>query len=348
MQTRFLRWAALCGLSLALTALFIGLGLPGALLLGPMLGAIIIALSGPPLSLPRPLFVAAQGLIGCLVASTIQPSLFQHFVQEGAIMGLAVALTVVAGGAVGYFLVRFGRLPGSTAAWGSSPGAASVMILMSAEFGADMRLVAFMQYLRVFIVVISAAAVSRWLGGAQPAVPDLPGVGAWGVPRLGWPLFGTLAIAFCGAWAGARLRLPAGGLLVPMAIAASLNLSGVFAVDLPLWLLDLTYFTAGSYIGLAFDRPSLFHALRALPQMLAGTGMLIALCAVSAWALMRFAHSDALTAYLATTPGGLDSVAVIAASSHADVGLVLGIQTLRLFIVILTGPPIAKLLSRSA
>jgi membrane AbrB-like protein len=161
-------------------------------------------------------------------------------------------------------------------------------------------------------------------------------------------LLGTLAIAFCGAWAGARLRLPAGGLLMPMAVAAALNLSGLLMIDLPHWLLDLTYLTAGSYIGLAFDRQSLFHALRALPQLLAGTGILIALCGGSAWALTRFAHTDALTAYLATTPGGLDSVAVIAASSHADVPFVLGIQTLRLFIVILTGPPIAKILSRMA
>ena len=346
MQNRFLRWAALCCLSLALTAGFAAIGLPGAILVGPMLGAIVIALSGPPMTFPRPIFTGAQGIIGCLVASTIQPSLFQDFAEQGFIMILAVAMTIVAGGAVGYLLVRFGRLPGSTAAWGSSPGAASVMILMSAEFGADMRIVAFMQYLRVFIVVISASIVSRWLGGAHEAAPNLPAAGALGEFGLRWTLFATLAIACCGAWAGFRLRLPAGGLLVPMAIAAALNLTGMLAIDLPRWLLDLTYFAAGTYIGLAFDRQSLVHAFRALPQLLAGTGILIALCGGSAWALMRFAHADALTAYLATTPGGLDSVAVIAASSHADVAFVLGIQTLRLFIVILTGPPIAKILSR--
>ena len=40
-------------------------------------------------------------------------------------------------------------LPGTTAVWGSSPGAATAMVLMAEAFGADARLVAFMQYLRV-------------------------------------------------------------------------------------------------------------------------------------------------------------------------------------------------------
>ena len=37
-------------------------------------------------------------------------------------------------------------LPGTTALWGTSPGAASVMTIMAESYGADMRLVAFMQY----------------------------------------------------------------------------------------------------------------------------------------------------------------------------------------------------------
>ena len=39
------------------------------------------------------------------------------------------------------------------------------------------------------------------------------------------------------------------------------------------------------------------------------TLLLMALCTLLAWCLAHFAHVDALTAYLATSPGGLDSVA---------------------------------------
>jgi uncharacterized membrane protein AbrB (regulator of aidB expression) len=41
-------------------------------------------------------------------------------------------------------------------------------------------------------------------------------------------------------------------------------------------------------------------------------------------------------------------VTIIAIGSHADTPFVLAIQTLRLFVVILTGPPLAKLISRYA
>ena len=64
--------------------------------------------------------------------------------------------------------------------------------------------------------------------------------------------------------------------------------------------------------------------------------------------LVRVLHTDALTAYLATSPGGLDSVAAIAADSRADVPFVMALQTLRLVIVVLTGPLLARLLSKAA
>ena len=43
-----------------------------------------------------------------------------------------------------------------------------------------------------------------------------------------------------------------------------------------------------------------------------------------------------------------DSVAIIAIGSHADVSFVLAIQTLRLFLIILVGPPLARLIARAA
>jgi uncharacterized membrane protein AbrB (regulator of aidB expression) len=46
---------------------------------------------------------------------------------------------------------------------------------------------------------------------------------------------------------------------------------------------------------------------------------------------------DGLTAYLATTPGGIDSVAIMALGSGADAPLVLAVQMLRLFAVVLAG-----------
>ena len=71
------------------------------------------------------------------------------------------------------------------------------------------------------------------------------------------------------------------------------------------------------------------------------------LCGLLAWCLANVAHVDALTAYLATSPGGLDSVAVIAASTpRVDLPFVLALQSVRLLLVIGLAPLLTRLVVR--
>ena len=51
---------------------------------------------------------------------------------------------------------------------------------------------------------------------------------------------------------------------------------------------------------------------------------------------------DPLTAYLATSPGGSDSVAIIAASSNVDVSFVMAMQTVRMIAVLFIAPVLTK------
>jgi uncharacterized protein len=60
------------------------------------------------------------------------------------------------------------------------------------------------------------------------------------------------------------------------------------------------------------------------------------------WTLAHIAHLDGLTAYLATSPGGMDSVAIIAAGTPVDTPLVMAVQTGRFLAVLLLGPALAK------
>ena len=76
--------------------------------------------------------------------------------------------------------------------------------------------------------------------------------------------------------------------------------------------------------------------------MLASIAALIAACAGLGWVLAQVAHIDALTAYLATSPGGADSIAIIAAGTPVDVPLVMAIQTGRFVAVLIFGPALAK------
>lgn len=338
------QWAGLLTLSLVIAGFLEWAGFPAALLLGPMLAAIALGVRGADIRPPSWCFTAAQAMVGCLIARSFTPSILAEVMADWAMLLLVVSTTILAGAVVGWVLVRAKVLPGTTAAWGSSPGGASAMVALAAEYGADVRLVAFMQYMRVVIVVLTASAVTRLAVGPSVAAPAHA---LWSLPPA-LPFFATLAIAAIGAFVGIRLKVPAGAMMVPMALGTVLQGGGWFEIQLPPWLLGMAYAGLGWYVGLGFNRSIFLYALRAVPALLLATGLLIALCAGSAWMLTQVLHIDPLSAYLATSPGGLDSVAIIVVGSHVDVPFVLAAQTLRLFLVLATGPSLAKLIARAA
>ncbi|MEF3696372.1 AbrB family transcriptional regulator [Desulfolutivibrio sp.] len=338
-------WAALILVSGLLASLLAWAAVPAAVLLGPMIVGVAFALGGAPLAVSPGVFGAAQAVIGCLVAVTITPSTLAALGQQWLPMLVVIVHIIVSGALVGLALIRFGTVTGSTAAWGVSPGGAAAMSVMAESYGADVRMVAFMQYLRMFVVVLTASGVSRLLLGHEVEIPARAAL-SLGLDAPVLPLALTLLVIACGMLLARRLRVPAGALLLPMLIGAALNASGLLHITLPAWLLWITYACLGWYVGLRFTPHTVRHALQAIPQLLLATFLLIVLCGFAAWMLSAWLGVDPLSAYLATSPGGLDAVVVIAAGSGCDVPFVVAQQTLRLFAVVLMGPLVARLLCR--
>jgi len=88
------------------------------------------------------------------------------------------------------------------------------------------------------------------------------------------------------------------------------------------------------------------YAWKQLPIILISIFTLIAMCGGLALALHEAAGTDPLTAYLATSPGGADAVAIIAASSHVDLPFVMAMQIGRLLVALLVGPALARMIAR--
>jgi membrane AbrB-like protein len=199
--------------------------------------------------------------------------------------------------------------------------------------------VAFMQYLRVALVTAVAAIMVRFWGlNPTHVVAQVD----W-FPALSWPSFPeTMALALLGPLLAHRLRLRSGAFLIPLGLGLLLSHFGWLHIQLPPWLLVLSYAVIGWSIGLRFTRSLLLHAAKAFPRVLACTLTLIALCGLLAAVLVFAAGVDPLTAYLATSPGGVDSVAIIAVSSKVDVPFVMGMQTTRLIAVIFLAPLITR------
>ncbi|CAM4135832.1 Protein AbrB [Pseudomonas reidholzensis] len=337
------RWLALIACAGGAGQLLHALAVPAGLFLGPMLVAIAFGVCGAGLQLPKPVFRFGQGCVGLMVAHSVTWSVLAALGQSWHVMLLATALTVALSAIVGLATVRFGGIAATTAAWGTAPGAASAMVSMAEEHGADARVVATMQYVRVVCVVMIGALVSHLLGATGTGGAAASAAAGPQGMQLGQLLL-SLAVVLLGVILGSKL--PAGALLVPLMLGAVLQLGGVLVITLPAWLLAFAYGAIGCYIGLRFDRPTVRYVWRRLPTMIIGAVALIVLCAGCAWLLARATGSDFLSMYLATSPGGLDAMAIIAVETHADVGLVLAMQTLRLFGVILTGAYCARQIIR--
>jgi uncharacterized protein len=340
-RSKLLQWLMLVGVSLALSAVLVWLEIPAALLLGPMLAGILLTAGGGQVDVPDLPFVLAQGLIGCMVANMLPPSLAGEVASHWSVFVFGVFSVLAASACLGWLLTRMRVLPGSTALWGLNPGGATTMVVMAEAYGADAQLVAFMQYLRVVLVAAVASIVAR-MWGLSGALHAAHGTAVW-FPPVAWvSLAATVALAVGGALLGNLSKLQAGALMIPLVGGIILTRSGLMTIELPRWLLVGAYAAIGWRVGLRFTRPLLMHAAKALPRVLVCTLLLIVFCAVLAAVLVFTVGIDPLTAYLATSPGGADSVAIIAAASKVDAPFVMAMQMGRLLAVLLLGPAVVK------
>lgn len=338
------QWTILLIGSVILAALFEYVQLPAALLVGPMLAGIAVGVNGGTVRPPRIAVTVAQALVGCLIAKSIEPEVLASFLADWPLFLTIVLVTLVGSSLLGYIISRWKMMPGTTALWGSTPGAANAMVLMAEAFGADVRIVAFMQYLRVIMVSLAAALIARfWVDTSGVEAPAV----IW-FPQIDWAAFSaTLAVVVGGIAIGSLLRFPAATFVMPLIIGSVLHLGGYVSLELPQWLLAISYMMIGWWVGLNFTRTILAHAARALPQIIISIILLIAFCAALGVVMSRMLGIDPLTAYLATSPGGMDSVAIIAAASNnVDLSFVMAMQMARFLIVMVAGPPLARMLAR--
>ena len=343
---RWLVAAAACGVA-GLAAEVAGL--PAPWLLAGLLGGLAVALTrGRPLVAPRTPIVAAQATVGVVLGSQVAPAALAGVASDWWLVVAAVGLTLALSVAVARTLARASGLDRLTATIGLLPGAAPALVAVGDELGADARLVATIQYGRVLLVVASVPVLALIVGsgaegGGIPGGGFGTGGGADGSAGLETTL-AAAAVAVVGVAVAALARLPAASLVGPLALAALVTATGLLEVGVPGAIADAAFVGIGASVGLLYDRASLRRAGRLLPAIVGAVLALTAACAVPAAMLVLGTGTDALTAYLATTPGGISSVFAAAFDSGADLTLVIAVQTLRLLVLALVAPFAARLL----
>lgn len=339
------RWAALAAATLALGLVVGALGLPAPGLFAALLVGLAAALRGPRVALPRAGMLAAQAVVGAALGLLLRADTLRavgaHWAPVLGVSLLTLALTVVAG----VVLARVAPVDAPTAALGMIAGGASGIVAMSGDLGADDRLVALMQYLRVLVIVLLTPLLVPLAFPGEHATTAGGGGGGSGDVLAGVGV--TVLAAVVGAALARAVQLPAGSLLGPLLVAGALALAGpADGLVVPGALQEIAFAVIGLQVGLRFTPEAVRTAGRLLLPTLAAIAAILLACAGLGALLAPLAGVSFLDGYLATTPGGLYAVLATAVSAGADSTFVLAVQVLRLFVMLLAAPPIVRALLR--
>lgn len=326
-------------------------GLPAPHLVTGLLAGLLLALTGVArrtgMVLPRLVYLAGQAIAGVLLGTY-----FSLSALTGAGLALVplVAVTVTTlllSVGAGLLVARATSLDESTAALGLIAGGSAGIVAAAEDLDADARVVAVLQYVRLILVVLSAPLLVRFV--LAPHHGQYAAVGAKEIEAAaslhGYLL--TLGIAGAGAVLGTRLKIPAGALIVPLVLTAAGGALGLYNdLQPPETVREPAFIVIGLAVGLGFNPTVLRQVARAAPAAVAAILGVIAACGALAAVLAATTRVSLLDAYLATTPGGINAVLVTAFASGANTSLVVGVQGVRLFLMVLAAPVLVRFLLR--
>jgi uncharacterized protein len=340
------RWALLAGLTVVATLLLGAVDVPSPALFAGLLVGTVLALAGwGPVRVAKPATSASQAVIGVVIGLLARPDTLATVADEWLPVLLISLGTLAASMGAGLLMGLQRGVSPLTGMLAQTAGGASGLVAISRELGGDERIVSVIQYLRVGLVTATMPVVAALAFGATAS-------GAGGSPDPGTaPAWIGLAVTAVCCGIGiplARLvKVPAGSLLGPMVIALVLSLAGLsFGASVPSLLVDVAYAVIGWQAGLRFTRQALGTVVRVLPMATALILGVVALCAGLGLVLSATTGMTPLEGYLATTPGGVYAVLATAISSGVDVTSVVAVQVLRVILMLLVAPYLARLVGR--
>jgi membrane AbrB-like protein len=332
--------ALVLGVTAVLSVVLSLLRLPSAVLFASLLGGMAHALTSPTvIQVPPIAFRAGQGLIGVTIGSVVSLAALGGLGRQLLpILAVTVATVLISLLAGRVLALRHDVTP-VTGVFALIAGGASGVVAVAHELGADDRVVTVVQYLRVLIVLLTMPLVTalvfdpeHGLGRFEEGSASLPADLAYVAITLG---AGLLVARF--------LPVTTATLLCPMVLAAVLSSTGWLGTpSVPVPLQWVAFGFIGVQVGLRFTRESLASITRMLPVVLAIIVVMLALTAGLAVLLVWLTPVDGLTAYLATTPGGLFAVLATAADSGSDVTYVMAVQLFRLVGILMFIPLLAR------
>jgi membrane AbrB-like protein len=303
------------------------LHVPLAWLLGSLVAAAGLALSGLPVEPPTGPRRLGQLAIGATVGLNMTAAVLLQVAGWLPMMVVTALVMITVSAAFSVLLARLARLDVKTAFFANLPGGLAEMGNVGGQIGAHPEPIAIVQSLRVALIVIFVPPVLVAFGSAGAALPP-------GAPPLPAPqVLILLALGSVGALILHLARLNNPWTIGSMICAAALTAGGFAEGRMPPPVFFAAQLLVGYAVGARF-RPAMIWTL---PRVTAGgvvTIVGIAAVMVGYSALMAaLTDLDLVTAILATSPGGMSEMVAAAQTLHLSVALVVAFQMVRALMV---------------
>ncbi len=317
-------------------------GLPLPFLLGPLFACLCAALAGAPMRAPPLVGTLMRTVLGVAVGTALTPALVERLPAMAASLAL-IPLFVLVMGAAGYPFFRLVlRYDHPTAYYGAMPGGFQDMLVFGQEAGANVRTLSLIHATRVLVIVSVAPFLITQVWGLPLA--HAPGEPAASIPVSELALMAAAAVG--GWWVAARVGLFGATIIGPMVAAAGLSLAGLLHHRPPVEAILAAQFFIGLSIGVNYSGVTLGEVRRDVAAGAAFCLILGAISVVFAEIVSLGGIAPPVEAFLAFAPGGQAEMAVLAIVAGADLAFVVTHHLLRLVLIILLAPLVARLVRR--
>lgn len=263
--------------------------------------------------------------------STVGPYVLPYVVSTIILVGISILNSVL--------VTRWIPVDRITSVFGSIPGGLSEMVIASESLNARSSLVVIFQTVRLLTVLflVPFVVVHTFTNTGAGLDTVLPGAnyvfGGWDYAWFAIPVIGGILF---------RKRIPAGIVIVPMALTAIMNILFIEMATLPPLLLIVAQITVGIGMGKGIAFADLKLGGKYCFVYFGLTVTLILVSFGLGAGLAAFTSLNLPTAILSVAPGGLIEMVLTASTVGGDPAIVSALQLVRLLFIIIVVPPALK------
>lgn len=323
-------------------AVFAYLNLPAAWLAGSLVAVSALALAGAPVYVPDLLRKVIFVVLGISLGAAVTPETLAGIRTWPITLSVLVLSLPATMAAVMLYLHYVSGWKYRETLYASAPGALSAVLAMAADAKVDVRMVAFVQTVRVFFL-IAALPGALLAAGLSPHAGAVPPAAAVHTASLNDMLI-MAGTGIASALIAERLRVPAGLMIGPMIVNGVLHGSGYVQGNIPPVLLLISFVVLGAFTGTRFAGTTAAMIRRLFLDSIGAFVVAMIVAVIFAFAASWLSGEDIAKTILAFAPGGLEAMTILAFLIGLDPAFVGAHHLVRFLLIAALLPFTARLL----